>query len=98
MNQEIPSQSNPEDERPHLEGPIEISDAMDAIVSQLWDRHSFNITMDWALDTQAALYTAHRQKREQGSSLSPEDEAQLDEINNVLLNLQHLSERYNPEE
>jgi hypothetical protein len=80
--------------RPHLEEPIHISDAIDAIMDQLANPIEMRSAIDNLIDRQTELYQAHRDKRERGESLTPEDEKELEDISFALLSMQHVYEKY----
>jgi hypothetical protein len=80
--------------RPHLEEPIHISDAVDAIMNELANPIEMRSAVYSLIDRQTELYQAHQDKRERGESLTAEDEKELEEISFALLTMQQVYEKY----
>jgi hypothetical protein len=87
------SEQDPQD-RSHLEEPMHVSDAIDAVMNQLQNPIEMRSAIDNLIERQTDLYQSHRDKRERGESLTPEDEEELEEISFALLSMQQVYEKY----
>jgi hypothetical protein len=88
-----PNQEGQEN-RPHLEDPQPLGDSIDTVVGSLIESSTIPLYMDQLMLRQKYLYEEHRDKQNQGGRLTPSEEAELDDINNLLLEVNHVYEKY----
>ena len=84
---------------PAIQGePEAVEHSIDALMQRIWDRPQVERAMDHLLDRQKELVQQMHDKRELEERLTPSEETELDEINNTILTIQHLFERYDSKE
>lgn len=91
---EIPTPEHIED-RPHLVDPVSVAESLETVIEQLATPESLRAGLDYMLARQVELVKLHEQLRQEGKFLPSSLGRELDELNDGLLAIQHLNDRYN---